>query len=118
MSKNNQKNTNYYQTPFKEYFKILKEIDKGKRYSDEFGSILILSIVEEVGEMSRAYLAKHGRKKTNLAAEADETIEQELGDLLMSILRYARIKKVNLHDRLLYSLNKVKERRITPKTAV
>lgn len=105
----------YYATPFKHYFKILDEIDKGKRDSKEFGSILILGLVEEIGEMARAYLAKHGRKKTNLAAEADETYEQELGDILVSILRFARIKKINLDERLLYSLNKVKDRKKNPK---
>ncbi len=116
MQKNSVKPASYYDTPFKEYFKILKELDKGKRYSEEFGSIMILGIVEEVGEMARAYLAKHGRKKTNLAAQEDETYDQELGDLLLTILRFARIKKINLHERLLYSINKVKARRLLPKT--
>lgn len=107
----------YYSTPFKQYFKLLDEIDKGKRDTDEFGSILILTLVEEIGEMARAYLAKHGRKKTNLAAQEDETYQQELGDILMSILRFARIKKINLDERLMYSLNKVKQRQSTPKKA-
>lgn len=107
----------YYDTPFRQYFKILDEIDKGKRDSKEFGSILILGLVEEIGEMARAYLAKHGRKSTNLAAQADETYQQELGDIMVSILRFARIKKINLDERLKYSLNKVKERKTTPKQA-
>lgn len=107
----------YYATPFKQYFKILDEIDKGKRDTDEFGSILILGLVEEIGEMARAYLAKHGRKRSNLAAQADETYEQELGDILLTILRFARVKKINLDERLMYSLNKVRERRKNPKQA-
>jgi NTP pyrophosphatase (non-canonical NTP hydrolase) len=105
----------YYATPFAEYFRQLDEIDKGKRNTDEFGSILILGILEELGEMARAYLAKHGRKQTNLAAQADETYEQELGDILVSILRFARIKKINLNERIKYSLDKVAERRNKPK---
>lgn len=105
----------YHATPFKDYYKILNEIDKGKRYSQEYGSILILSLLEELGEMSRAYLAEHGRKKTNKAAQADETYEQELGDLLVTILRFARIKNINLHERILYTLDKIKKRKITPK---
>ena len=68
--------------------------------------MLILSLVEEIGEMARAYLAEHGRKKTNLAAQRDETYEQELGDILVSILRFARVKNINLHDRIMYSLEK------------
>ena len=87
----------------------------GIRDSKEFGSILILQIVEEVGEMSRAYLAKHGRKGSNIAAQEDETYRQELGDILVSILRLARIKKINLNDAMMYSLKKIEKRKLEPK---
>lgn len=104
-----------YDTPFNRYFKVLDDVDKGVRYSDEFGSMLILALVEEIGEMARAYLAKHGRKKTNLAAQRDETYEQELGDIIVSILRFARIKKINLDERVRYSLEKIRGRHQKPK---
>lgn len=104
-----------YKTPFGKYFRILDEIDKGKRYSKEYGSMLILSLVEEIGEMARAYLAKHGRKKSNIAAQLDETYEQELGDILVSILRFARVKHINLDKRIMYSLEKIKKRQDKPK---
>ncbi len=104
-----------HKTPFSDYFNSLSDIDKGQRYSHEFGSILILSLVEEVGEMARAYLAEHGRKKLNKAAQRDETYKEELGDLLVTILRFARIKNINLHERLVYSLDKVKARKLKPK---
>jgi len=110
------KNIPYHATPFGAYFRKLDEIDKGKRYNKEYGSILILTLVEEIGEMARAYLAEHGRKKTNLAAQADETYEQELGDILVAILRFARIKQINLDDRITYSLDKILLRQKTPKT--
>lgn len=97
------------------YFRYLDNIDKGLRYSDEFGSILILTLVEEIGEMARAYLAKHGRKGSNIAAQTDESYEQELGDILVSILRLSRIKKINLHERIMYSLQKIEKRKATPK---
>lgn len=109
------KKKRYYKTPFAEYFRYLDEIDKGIRYSEEYGSILFIGIVEEVGEMARAYLAEHGRKKTNLAAQRDEQYEQELGDLLVAVLRLARIKKINLHDRIMYSLKKIEGRKLHPK---
>ncbi len=102
-------------TPFREYFNILSDIDKGKRYSEDYGSIMILSLVEEVGEMARAYLAKHGRKKTNISAQMDESYEQELGDLLVTIMRFARMKNINLHERILYTLEKIKKRKTEPK---
>jgi len=105
----------YYATPFREYFRMLDEIDKGSKANKEFGSFLILTLVEEIGEMSRAYLAKHGRKPTNLAAQNDETYEQELGDILLAILRFARIKKINLHERVMYSLQKIEKRKTQPK---
>lgn len=109
------KPTKHYKTPFGEYFRVLDEIDKGKRYSKEYGSIMIIGLLEELGEMGRAYLAEHGRKSTNKAAQADETYQQELGDLLVTILRFARIKHINLHDRIMYSLNKIKKRKEHPK---
>ncbi|HLB60769.1 MAG TPA: MazG nucleotide pyrophosphohydrolase domain-containing protein [Patescibacteria group bacterium] len=109
------KKRKYYTTPFGEYFRYFDKVDRGVRDSREFGSILILTLVEEMGEMSRAYLASHGRKKTNLAAQRDETYQQELGDILVSILRFARIKKINLHEAIMYSLQKIEKRRTTPK---
>lgn len=114
-SSHNSKRKALYNTPFNQYFRKLDEIDRGKRYTDEFGSIMILGLVEEVGEMARAYLAKHGRKQTNLAAQEDETYTQELGDLMLSILRFARLKKINLHERLMYSLDKIAKRQKEPK---
>ncbi len=109
-------NSKYQKSPFREYFNILSDADKGSRDSKEYGSMLILSLVEEIGEMARAYLAEHGRKKTNIAAQMDETYQQELGDILVSILRFARVKNINLHDRIMYSLTKIKGRQEKPKT--
>lgn len=114
-TKSNKHKQQLHKTAFREYFNILSDIDKGQRYSKEYGSIMILSLVEEVGEMARAYLAEHGRKKTNLKAQADESYEQELGDLLVTIFRFARMKNINLHERIMYSLNKIKERKLKPK---
>jgi NTP pyrophosphatase (non-canonical NTP hydrolase) len=104
-----------HSSPLGEYFRYLDQIDKGVKYSKEFGSMLILSLVEELGEMARAYLAKHGRKKRNIAAQKDETYEQELGDILVAIFRLARIKNINLHKQIMYSLKKIKKRRTSPK---
>lgn len=100
---------------FDKYYDYLEHIDEEWKNSTEFGSFLILSLVEEVGEMARAYLAKHGRKPTNLAAQGDETYEQELGDIMVSILRFARIKNIDLDKRVMYSLTKIKRRQKNPK---
>ncbi|KKP80060.1 MAG: hypothetical protein UR81_C0034G0011 [Candidatus Levybacteria bacterium GW2011_GWB1_35_5] len=97
------------------YFSYLDKVDKDVKDTKEFGSMLILGMVEEIGEMSRAYLAKHGRKPRNIAAQEDEAYERELGDILVAILRLARIKNINLHEALMYSLNKIEKRRKEPK---
>lgn len=102
-------------SPFGKYFNKLDKIDGGKKLDDEFGSILILNLVEEVGEMARAYLAKHGRKPTNKAAQQDETYKQELGDILVAIIRFARVKDINLDQRIMYTLRKIERRKTTPK---
>lgn len=100
-------------SPFGYYFTYLDRVDKNVKYTEEYGSILILGLVEELGEMARAYLAQHGRKPTNKRAQNDETYEQELGDIIVSILRFARIKDIDLHDRIMYSLKKIEKRRKT-----
>lgn len=105
----------YLDTPFGVYFTKLDEIDKKLKTEEEFGSILILSLVEEVGEMARAYLAEHGRKQNNLSAQNDETYEQELGDILVAILRFARIKNIDLNSRINYSIDKIERRKLKPK---
>ncbi len=109
------KKSEIYDTPFNPYFSLLDEIDSDVKDTDEYGSILILGLVEEIGEMARAYLAKHGRKKTNIAAQEDETYEQELGDILVSIIRFARVKNINLHQRIMYTLEKIERRKKEPK---
>lgn len=100
---------------FGQYFAKLDQIDTDLKGSQEYGSFLILNLVEEVGEMARAYLAKHGRKPTNIAAQQDETYEQELGDIMVSVIRFARIKNIDLHKRVMASLNKIKRRKENPK---
>ncbi len=105
-----------YSTPFGRYISYLDKADTSIKAQEEFGSMLILSLVEEIGEMARAYLAKHGRKPTNAAAQEDETYEQELGDIFVSILRFARIKNIDLHRRVMYSLHKISRRKNQLKT--
>lgn len=99
-----------------EYISILRELDQDRKQDDrEYGSILILGLMEEVGEISRAYLAEHGRKPTNKAAQSDETYKQELGDLLISIMRLAIEKNINLDHRIQYTLKKIQRRKTHPK---
>ncbi|MEK7165998.1 MAG: MazG nucleotide pyrophosphohydrolase domain-containing protein [Patescibacteria group bacterium] len=98
-----------------EYITTLRQLEKDEINNQEYGSILILAMVEEVGEIARAYLAEHGRKPTNITAQKDETYIHELGDLLVSILKLAIYKNVNLDHRIEYTLKKIRRRKINPK---
>ena len=98
-----------------EYISILRQLEKDEIRSQEYGSILILAMVEEVGEIARAYLAEHGRKPTNITAQKDETYIHELGVLLVSILKLAIYKNVNLDHRIEYTLKKIRRRKTKPK---
>ncbi len=98
-----------------EYITELRELEKDMLKDKEYGSILILGIIEEVGEIARAYLAEHGRKPTNLTAQQDETYKHELGDLLVSIIKLAVYKNINLDHRIEYTLKKIRQRKRQPK---
>lgn len=98
-----------------EYINIMRELDQDLPQTSEYGSILILGLMEEIGEIARAYLAEHGRKPTNKAAQQDETYKQELGDLLISIMRLAIHKNINLDHRIQYTMKKIQRRKQQPK---
>ena len=95
----------------KQYQKQLDDIDGEERVTKEYTSILILGILEELGEMSRAYLAEQGRKPLNKRAQEDETYKQELGDIIVTIIRLASIKNIDLDERIEYTIRKIKRRR-------
>jgi len=98
-----------------DYISTLRQLEKEDMKDQEYGSILILAIMEEIGEIARAYLAEHGRKPSNLKAQQDETYKQELGDLLVSIMKLAVYKNINLDHRIEYTLKKIKRRKLHPK---
>lgn len=99
----------HYQNQLREIDELLG--DKPKAY----GSTLILGLMEEIGEIARAYLAEQGYKRTNIKAQQDETYTQELGDLLVSILRLAIEKNIDLDARIQYTVRKLRRRIKQPK---
>ncbi|KKP70355.1 hypothetical protein A2X44_01425 [candidate division CPR3 bacterium GWF2_35_18] len=101
----------------KEYQQILDEIDGDEKVTKEYTSILILGILEELGEMSRAYLAEQGRKPHNIRAQQDETYKEELGDIIITIMRLAHIKNIDLDERIHYTITKIKRRKESRKNA-
>jgi NTP pyrophosphatase (non-canonical NTP hydrolase) len=92
-----------------DYQNQLKMLDKGKRTKD-YTSMLILGVVEEVGEMARAYLSMTGRKPQNLRAKMDESYKQELGDIVVAIMKLANVKNIDLNKQIQYTLGKIKKR--------
>lgn len=99
-----------------DYISQLRELEREEiKTNKEYGSTLILAIMEEIGEIARAYLAEHGRKPRNIKAQRDETYKQELGDLLVSILKLAVYKNINLDHRIEYTLKKIQQRKKKPK---
>lgn len=94
-----------------EYQKELARFDRKPRNLKDYTSMLILAIVEEVGEMARAYLTQTGRKPSNIRAQKDETYKQELGDIIVAIMKLANIKKIDLDEQISYSLSKVKRKK-------
>jgi NTP pyrophosphatase (non-canonical NTP hydrolase) len=94
-----------------DYVNELAEVDKDEGKKDDYASVLILAIVEEVGEMARAYLARWGRKPHNIRAQKDESYKEELGDIILAIMKLAVIKNIDLDKQIEYSLNKIKKRK-------
>jgi len=95
-----------------DYQKELAKIDKGRKGArlQDYTSMLILAIVEEVGEMARAYLTKKGRKPRDKRAQTDETYKQELGDIILAIMKLANLRDIDLDKQIKYSLKKIKQR--------
>ena len=94
-----------------DYQSELIKIDKQVPQIDKYTSVLVLAIVEEVWEMARAYLSRIGKKPHNLKAQKDESYRQELGDIIVAIIKLAYIKKIDLDKQIQYTISKIKKRR-------
>lgn len=95
----------------RDYQSELIQIDKNTPQGEQYASMLILAIVEEVGEMARAYLTRVGKKPHNIRAQKDESYRQELGDIIVAIMKLAYIKKIDLDKQINYTLRKIKRRK-------
>lgn len=61
-------------------------------------TIILLFLMEELGEVARAYLKEGGHKREN--DRVTETFRQEMGDVFYLLLRLASVTKTNLEDEL------------------
>ncbi len=81
-----------------------------KSYTDEVGNmtrqlshsedptIILLFLMEELGEVARAYLKEEGHKAGN--NRVTETFRQEMGDVFYLLLRLAAVTGTDLEEML------------------
>jgi NTP pyrophosphatase (non-canonical NTP hydrolase) len=69
--------------------------------------IILLFLMEELGEVARAYLAEEGHKKGN--DRVTETFRQELGDVFYLILRLAWATDTDLEAELVKTEKKLQK---------
>lgn len=61
-------------------------------------TIILLFLMEELGEVARAYLKEEGHKTEN--NRVTETFRQEMGDVCMLLLRLAAVTGTDLEEEL------------------
>lgn len=67
------------------------------RHSDD-PTIILLFLMEELGEVARAYLKEGGHKAEN--DRVTETFRQEMGDVFYLLLRLAAVTYTDLEEEL------------------
>jgi NTP pyrophosphatase (non-canonical NTP hydrolase) len=70
--------------------------------------IILLFLLEELGETARAFLKESGHKETN--DRVVETYKQELGDVFFLLLSLAASRGIDLEEQLQYTIQKLKTR--------
>jgi NTP pyrophosphatase (non-canonical NTP hydrolase) len=90
-------------------------IEVGKLTRDlkhsEDPTIILLFLMEELGEVARAYLKEGGHKAGN--DRVTETFRQEMGDVFYLLLRLAAVTGTDLEEELGKTINKL-EKTATP----
>ncbi|MBI5614457.1 hypothetical protein HY947_06015 [Candidatus Gottesmanbacteria bacterium] len=70
--------------------------------------IILLFLLEELGETARAFLKESGHKESN--DRIVESYKQELGDVFFLLLSLASSRGINLEEQLDYTIKKLKTR--------
>lgn len=70
-------------------------------------TVILLFLLEELGEVSRAFLKERGHKQNN--NRVMETFREEMGDLLYMLLRLAHATNVDLEESLEHTIQKLNE---------
>lgn len=81
----------------------------GKQIKDlghsEDPHIILLYLLEELGEAARAYLKENGYKEGN--NRVAESFQEELGDVFLLLLRLAYVTNTDLEKQLQYTETKL-----------
>lgn len=73
--------------------------------------VLLLFLVEEIGEVIRAYMKESGHKEDN--NRITETYKEELGDVFFLLLSLAAADNIDLEKQLDRTIRKLKTRSMT-----
>ena len=89
-----------------EYQKELDNIVKELGWDYWTPHEMLASIIEETGELARLVNYLHG-PKVKKDSEAQQHLEEEIGDILLSVMFYANGSNINLDKAIRKSLDKV-----------
>ncbi len=84
----------------------IQEISNKYGHSED-PKVILLFLLEELGEATRAFLKEQGHKKNN--DRVAETFGQELGDVFYLLLRLAQATDVNLEKEVRNTFEKLKK---------
>jgi NTP pyrophosphatase (non-canonical NTP hydrolase) len=70
--------------------------------------VILLFLLEELGETARAFLKEIGHKESN--DRVVESYKQELGDVFFLLLSLAASRGIDLEEQLHYTIKKLKTR--------
>ncbi len=78
-----------------------------KHGHSEDPKVILLFLLEELGEVARAYLKEEGHKEKN--DRITETFRQEMGDVFYLILRLAEMTNTDLESEFTKTLTKLEK---------
>ena len=93
----------------KEYQKEIDNWFKQKSWEYWNPFIIVTRLFEEGGEFARAVNHIHGPKKKR-PDEEEQDIEEEMGDIIYTLICYANSQGIDLNKAIRKSLDKVTER--------
>jgi len=93
---------------------IIKAQEKVDNYIENFGGYwgelsMLARLIEEVGELSRSLNIQFGDKKSKYEGDGGKT-DEEVADVLFTIIAIANKLKINLDDALNSKLGKYQQR--------